>query len=59
MAIDVAGWLRQLGLAQYEPAFRDNDVDGDVLPDLTAEDLIKVHASALRNRLLVPCSFMS
>jgi SAM domain (Sterile alpha motif) len=40
MAIDVASWLQQLGLAQYEPAFRDNEVDGDVLPDLTAEDLI-------------------
>ena len=40
MAIDVAGWLRQLGLQQYEPAFRDNEVDGDVLADLTAEDLI-------------------
>ena len=40
MAIDVASWLQQLGLAQYEPAFRDNEVDGDVLPDLTADDLI-------------------
>ena len=40
MAIDVASWLQQLGLAQYEPAFRDNEVDGDILPDLTAEDLI-------------------
>ena len=40
MAINVAGWLRQLGLQQYEPAFRDNEVDGDVLADLTAEDLI-------------------
>ena len=40
MAIDVASWLQQLGLAEYEPAFRDNEVDGDVLPDLTAEDLI-------------------
>src|ERR1700738_4001681 len=39
MAIDVGSWLQQLGLAQYEPAFRDNAVDGDVLPDLTAEDL--------------------
>ena len=42
MAIDVAGWLRQLGLQQYEPAFRDNEVDGDVLADLTAEDLIEL-----------------
>ena len=39
MPIDVAGWLRGLGLEQYEPAFRDNDVDAVVLPELTADDL--------------------
>ncbi len=33
-------WLRRLGLEQYAPAFRDNDVDGEVLAELTAEDLI-------------------
>jgi hypothetical protein len=38
MAIDVARWLRQLGLEQYEAAFRHNEVDGNVLPDLTAEE---------------------
>src|SRR5271170_1560658 len=37
--MDIAGWLRGLGLAQYEPAFRENAIDGDVLPSLTAEDL--------------------
>src|SRR5271168_1586145 len=37
--MDVAGWLRGLGLAQYEPAFRENAIDGDVVPSLTAEDL--------------------
>jgi predicted ATPase/class 3 adenylate cyclase len=31
--------LRNLGLGQYEQAFRDNAVDEHVLPDLTAEDL--------------------
>jgi SAM domain (Sterile alpha motif) len=29
--VDIAGWLRELGLDQYEPAFRENDIDGDVL----------------------------
>ena len=29
--MDVAGWLRGLGLEQYAPAFRDNDIDGEVL----------------------------
>jgi class 3 adenylate cyclase/tetratricopeptide (TPR) repeat protein len=50
MAIDVAGWLQQLGLAQYEPAFRDNAVDGDVLPDLTAEDLIGLGVTLIGHR---------
>src|SRR5260370_697074 len=50
MAIDVASWLRQLGLAQYEPAFRDNEVDGDVLPDLTAEDLIGLGVTLIGHR---------
>jgi len=32
--MDIAGWLRGLGLGlgQYEPVFRDNDIDGAVLP---------------------------
>ena len=37
MSIDVADWLRGLGLEQYDPAFRDNDIDGEVLRRLTAE----------------------
>jgi hypothetical protein len=37
--MDIAGWLRSLGLEQYEPAFRENHVDETVLPNLTAEDL--------------------
>jgi hypothetical protein len=37
--MDVADWLRKLGLEQYEPAFRANEIDASVLPSLTAEDL--------------------
>jgi len=37
--MDVAEWLRGLGLEQYAPAFRDNDIDGEVLSRLTGEDL--------------------
>jgi class 3 adenylate cyclase/tetratricopeptide (TPR) repeat protein len=37
--MDVGGWLRKLGLEQYEAAFRDNKIDDTVLPSLTAEDL--------------------
>ena len=38
-ATDVGGWLRGLGLEQYEAAFRENKIDDRVLPRLTAEDL--------------------
>ena len=37
--MDVGEWLRGLGLGQYETAFRENEIDGEVLPKLTAEDL--------------------
>jgi class 3 adenylate cyclase len=37
--MDVAEWLRTLGLDQYEPAFRENKIEADLLPSLTAEDL--------------------
>jgi SAM domain (Sterile alpha motif) len=50
MAIDVASWLQQLGLEEYEPAFRANEVDGVVLPDLTAEDLIAIGVTAVGHR---------
>ena len=37
--MDVSDWLRKLGLERYEAAFRDNEIDWDALPKLTAEDL--------------------
>src|SRR5690349_10577975 len=37
--MDVAAWLRGLGLEQHEPAFRENKITPDLLPSLTAEDL--------------------
>jgi hypothetical protein len=38
--MDVVAWLQSLGLERYATAFRDNDVDAEVLPSLTADDLI-------------------
>src|SRR5437868_13247256 len=35
--IDVAEWLQDLGLERYVPAFRDNEIDWEVLPKLTSE----------------------
>ena len=40
--MNVADWLRGQGLERYEAAFRDNEVDLDVLPDLTDGDLEKL-----------------
>src|SRR5215472_8149815 len=37
--MDIAAWLRGLGLDEYEPAFRDNRIDAAILPKLTGEDL--------------------
>ena len=35
--MDIAAWLRGLGLEQHERAFLDHDIDAEVLPELTAE----------------------
>jgi len=48
--MDVAAWLRGLGLEQYARAFRDNDVDGEVLPELTADDLISIGVTSVGHR---------
>jgi hypothetical protein len=37
--MDVANWLRNVGLERYEAAFRENDVSVQLLPNLTADDL--------------------
>jgi hypothetical protein len=37
--MDVVVWLRSLGLGKYEAAFRENEIDKTILPDLTADDL--------------------
>ena len=37
--MDIGAWLRQLGLERYEEAFRDNEIDAEILPKLTADDL--------------------
>jgi hypothetical protein len=38
--MDVQAWLRGLGLERYEPAFRESEIDSEVLPELTESDLI-------------------
>jgi len=52
--VEIAGWLRELGLGAYEPAFRENHIDFDVLRSLTAEDLRDLGIASIghRRRLL-------
>jgi class 3 adenylate cyclase/predicted ATPase len=52
--MDVAAWLRGLGLERYEAAFRDNEIDWAVLPRLTSDDLREIGVVAIghRRRLL-------
>src|SRR5712692_292202 len=52
--MDLAEWLRALGLEQYAPAFRANDIDGEVLRRLTAGDLRELGIASIghRRRLL-------
>ena len=54
MSTNVAEWLRDLGLERYAAAFAENDIDGDVLPELTADDLIGLGVASIghRRRLL-------
>ncbi|HEX3535229.1 MAG TPA: AAA family ATPase [Stellaceae bacterium] len=48
--MNVGDWLSRLGLGQYEQAFRDNNVDADVLPELTAEDLTDLGVTSVGHR---------
>ena len=51
--MDIAVWLRGLGLQRYEALFRENDIDAEVLSDLTDGDLEKIGVSlGHRKRLL-------
>jgi class 3 adenylate cyclase len=52
--VDIATWLRQLGLEQYEASFHANEINASVLPRLTAEDLKDLGVTLIghRRRLL-------
>ena len=49
-AVDIAAWLRELGLERYETAFRSNDIDVDLLSDLTEADLERLGVASLGHR---------
>jgi class 3 adenylate cyclase len=48
--MDVGDWLRSLGLGQYEAAFRENEIDGKVLPKLTVNDLTELGVVLIGHR---------
>ena len=48
--MDVAVWLRSLGLEQYAAAFGGNDITEAVLPELTAEDLKDLGVDSVGHR---------
>jgi class 3 adenylate cyclase/predicted ATPase len=48
--VDVIAWLSRLGLEQYGQAFRENHVDAEVLPELTADDLIDLGVTSIGHR---------
>jgi class 3 adenylate cyclase len=52
--VDIADWLRGLGLEKYAPAFDDNAINWDVLSELTTDDLKEIGVAAIgdRRRLL-------
>jgi len=48
--VDVAAWLRSLGMERYEQMFRDHAVDADVLRSLTADDLKELGIASIGHR---------
>ena len=48
--MEIAAWLRGLGLEQYDPAFRDNGIDAAILPKLTGEDLKDIGVARVGDR---------
>jgi class 3 adenylate cyclase/tetratricopeptide (TPR) repeat protein len=51
--MDVAGWLRSLGLERYEAAFRENEINERVLPSLTQEDLKEIGVGPVGHRRML------
>ena len=48
--MDIAAWLQSQGLERYITAFRDNEIDWEVLPRLTSEDLREIGVVAIGHR---------
>ena len=51
--MDIADWLKGLGLAQYAAAFRENDITEALLPKLTGEDLKDLGVATVGHRRML------
>ena len=51
--MEVAVWLRSLGLERYEAAFRENEISERVLPSLTQEDLKEIGVGPVGHRRML------
>src|ERR687891_1902597 len=49
-AVDVGTWLRELGLERYQQAFRENEIDAEILPKLTSDDLKDIGVTTVGHR---------
>src|ERR1700752_5261306 len=48
--MDVEAWLQGLGFERYVPAFRDHEIDWEVLARLTSDDLREIGVTAIGHR---------
>jgi class 3 adenylate cyclase len=49
-AVDIAAWLSRLGLERYQEAFRANEINAEILPKLTADDLKDIGVTIVGHR---------
>ena len=50
MSIEITNWLRGLGLEQFATAFLANDIDAEILRELTTDDLIGLGVTSIGHR---------
>ena len=53
MKLDIDGWLRGIGLAQYAEMFRANDIDIELLGRLTNDDLKDLGVASFGHRKML------
>src|SRR5579871_3725888 len=50
MPKEISDWLRGIGLGQYATSFEENAIDGEILRDLTADDLRELGVNLVGHR---------